>query len=169
MERNVSNRFVCIMIDEWNLFIFTSQIYCKFIYLHFNFSSGSCRTDGVCGVVMWWWWWWCPDKSGCVEWCKWLKPVVNPLPMLPTLDGVIRFDIADDTLTAVPSWRLWWWWWLCRWSLEFDWLVGMLFPFGVLLLLDVPFVAPEPTKSCRHKPDVSDIVSRPVLSIIGSG
>lgn len=133
------------------------------IDLHFNFSSGSWRTDGVCGDVMWWWWW-CPDKSGCELWCKWLKPVVNPLPIEPTLEGDIKFDIADDTLTDVPSWRLWWWWWLWRWSFELDWLVGML-PFDVLLL----FVEPEPTRSWRHRPDVSVIWSNPLRSIICSG
>lgn len=126
---------------------------------HFNFSSGSWRTDGVWGDVIWWWWW-CPDKSGCVVWCKWLNPVVNPLPSDPTL-GDIRLEIADDTLTVVPSCRLWWWWWLCRWSFELDWLVGML-PLDVLLLF-------WPTRSWRHRPDVSDIWSRPLRSIIGSG
>lgn len=139
-------------------------IYKKLFYLHFNFSSGSWRTDGVFGDVMWWWWW-CPAKSGCELWCKWLKPVVNPLPIDPTLvKGDIRFEIADETLTAVPSWRLWWWWWLCRWSFELDWLVGK-FPFDVLLLSEEP----EPTKSWRHRPDVSDIWSNPFRSIIGSG
>lgn len=173
---SVAKRFVClkqIWSDLWikPLIIVTNRVQLRFarwmidceknlIYLHFNFSSGSWRTDGVCGDVIWWWWW-CPDKSGCVLWWRWLNPVGNPLPIEPTPEGDIKFEIADETLTEVPSCKLWWWWWLCRWSFELDWLVGIE-PLDVLLF------PPEPTRSCRHRPDVSDIWSNP-RSIICSG
>lgn len=73
------------------------------MYLHFNFSSGSCN-DGVF-AILWWWWCWLA-ASCCALWCKWFRL------LLPT---DIKPVIADDTLTAdaTESCILWW---LCKWS-----------------------------------------------------
>lgn len=149
----VSNHDHCLA--QWLIMWIWLEINSNRKNSHFNFSSGSCSTDGVCGDVIWWWWWWWDDKSGCVLWCRWLSPLPND----PTLVGDIRFEMDVALTDDDTSCRLWW---LCRWSFELDWLDDSA-PLPLWLV-----VCPLPTRSCRHR-FVSDIWSRPPRSIIGSG